>query len=1552
MATGTLFRTGKIFLPLLCVMSMIVLNPLRALGEPVPMRNYCSQPPLPGFGVKPNVLLMIDNSASMYDLAYTDPSKYCLDDSADTFSRSGEPYPGYFDPETFYGYTFKLDAKKNEIGFFSPMADQSISSSGSCNAAAAVDAEGNQYVCVNITSGKVNRFEASGNFLNWLSMSKLDVEKMALTGGKFDPSTGLLQGEMRGCQGKRFIKMLGNSNLTFAVRGPGPEDADYLYQESQGGMTRIEIYAEKYNKEACLAALAAWRDGDVEELKTQTGFCMDDLFEADGITPSKGNVYIQIMSGCYSHLAGVSDALATVTPKLLKDCSTRILKIYRDRPDKILKSQGDEICGKSVLHKIIYHDGEPFSRGYLGMCWKVGGKGWDDICVPIQTADYCSEIANPSLTDPSVTATMAGTGANVPGFVLEAGVYSLGAISGTMLARVAPAAPPSGLVQEFSDDINFGAMVFNNNGAGSECVDPTSGIVCAKQCKNDPQPQRQCYQDSDCKVKTAGSCSEVVSRSDGGKIISYLNHTPVGDHSTGLVAAIDNVRADSWTPLAESFYEAMGYFANRDDLRLQDADFDTAWPPSRFSCQKNNILMVTDGMSTVDRAKPVGDFVAAGVGAWGSGEQRMPSSQTTTNPAAAAPLYRGSYNLDDLAWIARHKNIADPSDPEKPILHDKDYISTYVVYSGPPCAEYDAAGTCRTSDEGVPEKMMQLVAHNGGGRIFSARKPQDMAGALRNMMLLIGTGSKSATDASILSTGDGNGALFIQEQFYRNKSFDGGATTASWIGEMQGLWYFIDPFIGSRGGASAIREDTGGSKILDLEQDRVVRYVFDPVLKQTRAHLYLDGDGDGSADPAQPAGYPLSVSPEAVQSLWRAGWQLWKREPATRRIYTQTDGKTLVGLASTGKAFPLLDLSASSNRDLLQASSQSEAESIVSFVQGTDDVPSTRDRGVVTGGGEKRVWKLGDIISSTPVLQTPTSLGSYHLPPSRGYGDASYGKYINDSGVQPGRPAYNKRGTVYVGANDGMLHAFRLGNLKLRPEDTEAKWPLTRKAVLHGSGIGEEIWSYIPRNALPYLRYLKEIQYPHLYYVDGGSAIADVSIGDPASCAANGYWNCQKDFSSGTNWRTVLIGGMGLGGASRPPGDACTEGAAGDCVKSPGIGAGLSSYFALDVTGQVNDENVTAPRLLWEFSHPELGYATSGGAIVKINTPTGINPSEDDLDKNGRWFAVFASGPTGPLDPASCQFLGKSNQPLKLFVVDLNASAPLVEGSNYWVIDTGISNAFGGSMHRAGIDTDKWNASARGHYEDDALYLGYTRLAQDGSWTGGVLRLLTGENQDPRQWKTSKVIDGIGPVTGSVSKLQDRMNHKLWLYFGTGRFFHNQDDLTAPRAIFGVREPCYTAGDALVDDGGCGAAPLALADLKDMTEDPEALPGDSKGWWIGLDSAAGPLGSERCTGNPASLTSGAVFFTTFKPAGDVCSQGESYLWGVKYDTGGTVPGSLVQGKALVPLSNGSAGEVSLSGLTERGDRRSQRMAGKPGGVKIITNSGLRPLKKIIHVQER
>ena len=546
---------------------------------------------------------------------------------------------------------------------------------------------------------------------------------------------------------------------------------------------------------------------------------------------------------------------------------------------------------------------------------------------------------------------------------------------------------------------------------------------------------------------------------------------------------------------------------------------------------------------------------------------------------------------------------------------------------------------------------------------------------------------------------------------------------------------------------------------------------------------------------------------------------------------------------------------------------------------------------------------------------------------------------------------------VYVGANDGMLHAFKLGTLDVTPAGD-------LKATLSGTGLGDESWAFIPKNVLPYLKYLADPNYSHLYVMDGSTSVVDASIGKPGTCSETYYWNCPKDYTSGTGntWRTVLIGSMGIGGASRNVSDGCADlSTSGSCVKTPIDGVGYSSYYALDVTDPEN------PSLLWEFSSPDLGFATSGVAVVRESArkADGVTP---DPTKNGRWFAVFGSGPTGPIDPVQHRFLGTSNQPLKVFVVDLATGDP-VRTIDALHDGTTLSNAFAGSMVNATIDTDRWNKSSPGFYQDDALYFGYAEktsgsapvLAADGytsNWrSGGVLRLSTGDDLNVDNWKLSKVFTGIGPVTAAIARLQDRKNHNLWLYFGPGRYYFTKDDYDSGRNIYGITEPNYTVNDDL-DPTTTNSR--SFGQLTNQTDADQSV--NSAGWRIELEGvdSANVLGGERTITDPVALTNGAVFFTTFKPTGDACGfGGNSYLWAVRYDDGKQAPVKAMEGKALVQVSTGSFEEIDLktafTGANSKNNRRlATPLVGKPptDAPPIVSKSNLKPVKRIIHIRER
>lgn len=132
------------------------------------------------------------------------------------------------------------------------------------------------------------------------------------------------------------------------------------------------------------------------------------------------------------------------------------------------------------------------------------------------------------------------------------------------------------------------------------------------------------------------------------------------------------------------------------------------------------------------------------------------------------------------------------------------------------------------------------------------------------------------------------------------------------------------------------------------------------------------------------------------------------------------------------------------------------------------------------------------------------------------------------------------------------------------------------------------------------------------------------------------------------------------------------------------------------------------------------------------------------------------------------------------------------------------------------------------------------------------------------------------------------------------------------------------------------------------------------GWRIRLDNAvltpAPANGNERViTDSLATTSSGLVFFTTFKPYMEPCAiGGKSYLWVVRYTTGGAPAATLLKGKALVQVSTASVEEINLSSaFGEKDGRRSGSIEGVPPiaqGLSILSPPP--PVKKLLHMQEK
>ena len=245
---------------------------LLSSGNAFGANSYCSQntayPPfLVSSGVTPNLLLLIDNSASMNDLAYVGEQGYCYDD---TYSNT-LTYAGYFISTTWYGY----DSATGE--FKEKSAAQAAALQGSADYT-------NTDVYIDFNANlSLAAFTAKGNFLNWATASKLDIEKKILTGGKYDETNTRLVGESRGCLGRRFIKKVGvvasNNQQYFMTLGIRPPETSEKANAADN-TTRIEIYtvtSTGFDNSACQLALEEMQKDSPNQgqLKSYIDACMN-----------------------------------------------------------------------------------------------------------------------------------------------------------------------------------------------------------------------------------------------------------------------------------------------------------------------------------------------------------------------------------------------------------------------------------------------------------------------------------------------------------------------------------------------------------------------------------------------------------------------------------------------------------------------------------------------------------------------------------------------------------------------------------------------------------------------------------------------------------------------------------------------------------------------------------------------------------------------------------------------------------------------------------------------------------------------------------------------------------------------------------------------------------------------------------------------------------------------------------------------------------------------------------------------------------------------------
>lgn len=201
---------------------------------------------------------------------------------------------------------------------------------------------------------------------------------------------------------------------------------------------------------------------------------------------------------------------------------------------------------------------------------------------------------------------------------------------------------------------------------------------------------------------------------------------------------------------------------------------------------------------------------------------------------------------------------------------------------------------------------------------------------------------------------------------------------------------------------------------------------------------------------------------ELDQVAWEAGALLTANSNSffsgTRKVYTYNPA------GNSGTTFTWNGLS-QAQKDLMSTNPESggadsRGAERVNYIRGVDSGEGTTFR--------NRSNILGDIANSDPQF--------VGVPPFF----YSFDDYAGFARSQKDRPAM-----IYVGANDGMLHAFREAD-------------------------GVEVFSYIPNELIHKLPKLTSRFYGHEFYVDGSPTYGDVQISN--------------------SWKSVLVSGLRSGG--------------------------------------------------------------------------------------------------------------------------------------------------------------------------------------------------------------------------------------------------------------------------------------------------------------------------------------------------------------------------------------------------------------------------------------
>ncbi len=925
---------------------------------------------------------------------------------------------------------------------------------------------------------------------------------------------------------------------------------------------------------------------------------------------------------------------------------------------------------------------------------------------------------------------------------------------------------------------------------------------------------------------------------DGGNVTEPIVGTGYG---VNMITTIENKSATTWTPLAESLYTAIGYFAQNSSFKYSNGDFSTGVQgkdPFYYGdlaqyvpCGKNFVILITDGDPTMDNnipATPPAPFAPVN---WLVTDDGQDAAGT------AASSFATDY-LDDVALWAHTTDLRSD-------IAGSQTLTIYTVYAFGSSlsaqkllnqtakngaftdsnannlpdvqSEWSTSGTFLT--DGVTPKADTYYEASDG----AALEAQLMA-AITDILKR----ATSGTAVSVLATSATGAGNVFQAYFLPSKTIvEGtGSRDVKWIGHLISLK--IDANGSLRDGTAA----NGGS-------GNCIAFAFDSTLNQTMVNTLSGTDTCGTTVTG------TSTLTSFVNYVWDAGEKLATATASSRTIFTFLDANQ-DGIMSGGEKIDFTTANAATLQKYLRTASLAEAQNVISWIRG-ESVTGYRDR---TIGANQ--WKLGDIIHSTPtVVAGPTE---------------SYGLLYNDAGYTAWSKSQSARSTtVYVGGNDGMLHAVN-------------------------AATGAEVWAYIPYNLLPHLKWLTDTAYTHVDYVDIKMKISDINWGTTGA----------------PDWRTILIGGMRFGGGEISDASYPIDGR-----------KWRSAFFAIDVT------NPNAPVVLWELGHNitpvnALGFSMTYPAVAKVGDSffaivgSGAKSSyvpgyQGEATQAGSVFAInIKTGVIAANFPVT-DALSWFSDPIS---VDLNFSTS----------DPGGSSGFTYNTEVVYIGETYWKSTGGGSWNSRMWRIVTNNDVNPANWK--MYNLYNTNVDQPITSAPAPSMDSSGNAwlffgTGKYYSQTDKTDTKAQNFYG----------IKDPCWDATTHAWSLTCSYGSLNTAGTYTPSVATANLVDVssavvqTNQVVTMTGLATSTWAGLidliKSKQGwymnlSVSGERSLNKP-TVIGGLVLFTSFVPDSSVCGLGgNSYFYALYYETGTAYYKSIIGTSGTTVMKKSTTASIGMA----------------------------------------